>query len=111
MQLQHVGLERRDDVGKRLVIGIDRERDLAGAALHAVAERARGLQPEIARARRKEHEADQVGAGFQRHIKRFRGLQAADFDRSKPWWAGSTAFSAPPQSGTSQAPFKEPAAG
>ena len=32
VQLQHVGLEGVDDVAERLVVGIDRERDLAGAA-------------------------------------------------------------------------------
>ena len=52
VQLQHVGLERVDDVAQRVVVGIDRERDLAGPATHALAERARGLQPEVARARR-----------------------------------------------------------
>ena len=83
VQLQHVGLERLDDVAQRLVIGIDGERDLAGAALDALAERARRLDAEMARARRKEHEADHVGAGFQRDIKRFGGLQAADFDHER----------------------------
>ena len=100
VQLQHVGLERCDDVEQGLVIGVDGERDLAGAALHALPERARGLQPEMARARRKEHEADQIGPGIKRHIKRLRGLQAADFDRQRHYDARSSAFSVRPQSGT-----------
>ena len=37
VQLQHVGLQRCDDGAQRLVVGIDRERDLAGAALDAFA--------------------------------------------------------------------------
>ena len=37
------------------------------------------LKADMARARRKEHEADQVRAGFQRDFKRFRRLQAANF--------------------------------
>ena len=92
VQLQHVGLERLDDGGERLIVGIDGERDLAGAAFDALAKRARGLQREMARARRKEHEADHVGAGFQRHIKRFRGLQAADFDHQSDMGGVLAAF-------------------
>ena len=63
VQLQHVGLERLDHARRARVVGIDRQRDLAGAALHPLAERARGLKAEMARRGRKEHEADQVGAG------------------------------------------------
>ena len=83
VQLQHVGGKRGDDAGKRLVIGIDGKRDLAGAALGPLAQRARGVEPEMARARREEHEADQIGAGFHRDINRFRGLKPADFDQQR----------------------------
>ena len=85
---------------KGIVIGIDGERDLAGAALHALPERARGRQPEMTWARRKEHEANQIGPGIKRHIKRLRGLKAADFDRQRHRDARSSAFSIWPQSGT-----------
>jgi hypothetical protein len=52
----------------------------------------------MTRARRKEHEADQVGAGFQRDFKGFGGFQAAYFDRQRHGGAGSTALSPAPQS-------------
>ena len=38
-----------------------------------------GLEAEVARARRKEHEADQVGAGFQRDFKSFRRSSGRKF--------------------------------
>ena len=77
------GLSASTTAASVCVVGIDGERDLAGAAFDAPAERARGREPEMARTRREEHEADQVGVGFQRHIKRFRGLQPANFDQER----------------------------
>ena len=73
------GLQRLDDAAKLGVVGIDRERDLARAALHPLAERARGLDPEVARRRRKEHEADHVGAGVERGVERVGGLRGRRF--------------------------------
>ena len=80
MQLQHVGRQRLDDAGKLVVGRVDRQRDLVGPAAHALAELARQPEPEMARRRREEHEADHVGAGVERRVERFRGGQAADFD-------------------------------
>ena len=45
--MQHV-----DDIGERRVVGIDRERDLLGAAFHAAAELARRMKRDVARGRR-----------------------------------------------------------
>ena len=47
MQLQHVRIERIDDVEQHLIVRIDRERDLGGAALHTLAERARSLEADV----------------------------------------------------------------
>ena len=56
VQLQHIRPQRLDDIVERRIIGIDRERDLDGAALDLLAEFARNLETEMARRRRKEHE-------------------------------------------------------
>ena len=80
MELQHVRLDRLDDRRDLLVVGVDRERDLQRPAPHALAERARCLEADIARRGPKEHEADHVGSGLERHVERLGGLQAADFD-------------------------------
>ena len=81
VQLQHVGLERLDDVAQQVSsLALTVSATLAARPRDPRAQHARGLQAEVARAGREEHEADQVGAGFQRRIERFRGLQAADFD-------------------------------
>src|SRR5262249_6600911 len=58
-----------------------RKRDLLRPGAHARAERTRGLDPDVTRRGRKEDEADQVGAGGERHIERLGRLQAADFDQ------------------------------
>ncbi len=79
VQLQHVGLQHLDDGGEQNIVGIDRERHLAGPALDPPAERARGQAVEVARRRRKEHEADEIGPRLERDLERFRRLQAADF--------------------------------
>ncbi len=81
MQLQQVGLEGGDAQFQELVIGIDRDRDLAGPALHPLPERAHRLEADMARRRRKEHEAHQIGPGLERRIERNRRRQAADFDQ------------------------------
>ena len=71
---------RLDDCGERCVVGIDRERDLAGAALYARPERPRGLVAEVAGRRRKEYEADEIRARLERNVERLFRAQPADFD-------------------------------
>ena len=66
VQLQEIRPQRLDDVFERRVVGIDRQRHLGGAALGLPAEFARGLEAEMARRRRKEHEAHHVGARLER---------------------------------------------
>ena len=51
-----------------------------GAALGLLAELARGLEAEMPRRRRKEHEAHHVRAGLQRDVERLARGQAANFD-------------------------------
>jgi hypothetical protein len=80
VQLQNVGLQRRDDAFERRVVGVHGQRDLDRALLHMLAQLARGLQREVARRRRKEHEADHVGAGLERSVERLPRGQATDFD-------------------------------
>ena len=70
VQLQHVRTQRLDDVAQHLVARIDGERDLAGAAFHPLTQSARGPIAEIARRGRKEHKADLIGPGIQRHVER-----------------------------------------
>ena len=53
---------------------------LRGAAAHAGAERPRGLEADMPRRRRKEHEADMVGAGIERDVDRVGRHQAANLD-------------------------------
>ena len=102
VELKHVRFERRHDVEQRVIIGVDGERDFSGAPLNALAKRARRLKPKMARTGREEHEADQIGPGIKRHIKRLRGPEAADFDRQWHCEARSSAFSNWPQSGTAR---------
>jgi hypothetical protein len=102
MELEHVWFERRHDVEQRIVVGVDGERDFSGAPLNALAERARRLKPKMARTGREEHEADQIGPGIKRYIKRLWGSEAADFDRQWHCEARSSVFSNWPQSGTAQ---------
>ena len=67
---------------KQRIVGIDRERDLAALCLCTrLAQRARGRERHIARAGRKEHEADHVGARLERGIERLGGRKPADFDQ------------------------------
>ena len=80
VQLQHVRLQRLDDIGERRVVGIDGQRDLGGAALGLPAEFARRLEAEMPRRRRKEHESHHVRAGLQRDVERLARGQAANFD-------------------------------
>ncbi len=61
-------------------IGIHRQRHLQRAPLHLAAEVASGLQRDVPRRRRKEHEPHHVGARVERRIKRLARGQAADFD-------------------------------
>src|SRR5215472_14642578 len=69
-----------DDRLQKSVVGIDRERNFLRAATHALAERARVLELQMTRRRPKEHEANHVGAGVQRGVKRLRRRQSANFD-------------------------------
>src|SRR4029078_7928203 len=100
VQLQHVRIERVDDVEQHLIVRIDCERDLDGAAVHTLTERACSLKADVTRARGKEYEANEVGPGIERYIKRLRGLKPANFDRQRHYEARSTALSTRPQSGT-----------
>src|SRR5262249_29616744 len=75
------GLERLDRGREPVVVGIDRERNLAGAPAHPRAERPRGLKAKMAWRGRKEHKADRVGARVERHVERFGRAQAADLDQ------------------------------
>ena len=102
VKLKHVRFEGRNDVKQRVIIGVDGERDFSGAPVNALAERARCLKPEIARAGREEHETNQIGTGINRYIKRLRGPEAADFDQQWHCEARSSAFSNWPQSGTAR---------
>ena len=56
VQLQQVGLQHVHDLGERRIIGVDGDRDLLGAALHAGAELARRVKRHVARRGRKKHE-------------------------------------------------------
>ena len=80
MQLQDIRLQRFDDVGKRGVVGINREGNFYGAALDPAAKLACHFKAQMPRRRRKEHEPDHVGAGLQRDVKRLARGQAANFD-------------------------------
>ena len=102
MELQHVRLERRHDVEQRVIISIHGERDLSGPPLNALAKCPCSLKPEMTRTGREEHEANQIGPGIKRHIKRLRGPEAADFDRQWHCEARSSAFSNWPQSRTTR---------
>jgi hypothetical protein len=102
VELKDVRCERRNDVEQRVIIGVDGERDFSGTSLNALAKRARCLKPKMARTRREEHEANQVGPGIKRYIKRLWGSQAADFDRQWHYEARSSVFSNWPQSGTAR---------
>lgn len=105
MQLEHVRLERCNNVEQRVIVGIDGERDLADAALDPLAERAGSLQSQVTRTRRKKDETNQIGPGIKRHIKRLRSFQATDFDRQRHREARSSAFSSLSQSGTAPASY------
>ena len=74
-----------------VVVGVDGKRHLLRPPAHALAERARRREADMARRRRKEHEADHVGAGIERHLERLGRLQAADFDKRRHMCGGSTA--------------------
>ena len=67
--------------GKLASIGIDRERDLLGAALHARAERARRLEAEMARRRRKNTKPTMSAPASSADVERVGRRQAADFDQ------------------------------
>ena len=69
-----------DDASQRVVGRVDGERDLPGAAAHALAEPARLLHSDMARRRLEKDEAHHVGAGVERRVEGVRGGQAADFD-------------------------------
>jgi len=80
MQLQKVRLDRLDDLRKLRVTGIDAKRDLERAPAHAFTQGAGVCKDDIARGRRKEDEADHVGAGGERRIERLRRIEAANLD-------------------------------
>src|SRR5262249_15640379 len=80
VQLKRVGPERLDDRGERRIVGIDRERDLLGTALHARAKLTGDFVAQVPRRRRKEHEADHIRALIQRHVECLRRAQPAYFD-------------------------------
>ena len=80
VQLQHIGLERLDAGRQPVVVGIDRQRHLLGPAVHALAQQPRRLEADVPRRRRKEHEADKVGAGIERDVDRVGRHQAANLD-------------------------------
>ena len=65
--------------GKLVVVGVDRERDLLRPAAHARAQRARRLEADMARRRRKEHEADHVGTGLERDVERLEACSVRRF--------------------------------
>ena len=91
VQLQHVGLERLDDLRASSASSASTESATFSARPCTRAPRAaRGLEAEIARRRRKEHEADHVGAGIERGVEGLGGLQAADFDQKGHDGAGSS---------------------
>ena len=78
MELQHVGLQRLHDGVERRIVGIDAERDLAGAPFDARGKLACHVECEMARRRRKEHEADEVGSRRERRIERVGRAEAAN---------------------------------
>jgi hypothetical protein len=100
VELKHVRFKRCHDVEQRVIIGVDGERDFSGTPLNALAKRARCLKTKMARTGREEHEANQVGPGIKRYIKRLWGSEAADFNRPWHYEARSSVFSNWPQSGT-----------
>ncbi len=81
VKLQHIGMQRLDDIGQHRVIGIDDERNLFGAVFDAASERVRGVQRNVARAWRKEHEAHHVGARVERGIEGLGRGEAADLNK------------------------------
>src|SRR5207245_11017852 len=83
--LQHLAARRA-----QTMVGTARGSPLAGPVRAGRAERARGRAVEVARRRRKEHEADEVGPRLKGDLEGFRRLQAADFDESGHRSARST---------------------
>ena len=69
VQLQHVGLQRLDDMLERLVVGVDRERHLARTALHPPPSRARIASRDGA-ATAERTRSRPFGAGVERGVER-----------------------------------------
>ena len=80
MQLDEIGIERRDDRLQFGVVRIDHERNAKSLAARAGREGAPLLQPDMARAFGKAHEPDHVGSGRNRGVNGVGRAQAADFD-------------------------------
>ena len=79
VKLEQSGLNRGDEAVDKRVVWIDRDRNRLDAAERCLGERLRRLQLEMARALRKEHEADIVGAGIDRRIYDLSRANAANF--------------------------------
>ena len=70
MQLEHIRLQRLDDVRERGVVGVNRERDFCRAALCLQAELTRTRETQMAGRWPKEHETSHVRASIQRSLER-----------------------------------------
>ena len=80
MELEEVGIECGDDVGKLAVRRIDGERDAQCLAFGAPRQATGLIEPEVPGAARIADEADKVGSGGERSVERFDAVEAADFD-------------------------------
>ena len=79
MQLHEVGRQGVDDALKRLVVGVDAERDDLGAAPDLAPKGARGGPVDMARAPGEKHEPDHVRAGVERGVERRRAWRGRKF--------------------------------
>jgi hypothetical protein len=80
VQLQDVRIERADDGVDQRIVGIDRQRDFLRTPGDETAQVGGDFRAHMARARRKEDEADHVGARLEGDRQRSPGRKAADFD-------------------------------
>ena len=92
VKLQHVGLERLDDAREQRIVASTVTATLRASPARGLRARA-PVQATRYGAGWKEHEADHVGAGIERNVKRFGGGEAADFDDSHLSVRSTTAIS------------------
>ena len=80
VQLQYVRTQSLDNRLQKRLVGIHRQGYFLRAAARPLAESACGIELQMPRRRRKEHESDHVGAGIKRGVQRLWRRQPANFD-------------------------------